>query len=206
MTILDVLKSTATAQHEHVEALLALDGESLTRARYTSILSAFRALYAPLEARLDRAFERDATTWRHADFSPAARRKLPLLDRDLAALDLATPTDAPPDALPAIDDVAAALGALYVLEGATLGGRVIGRQLHAALGVDPFSGAAFFGGYGDATGPMWKAYSAQVTDYVDRFGGHARVLAAGVSAFAAFERWFAPLAVPLSASGDGARG
>ena len=46
------------------------------------------------------------------------------------------------------------LGAMYVLEGSTLGGQVIARQL-AKAGVTT---RTYFSGYGDQTGPLWKSF------------------------------------------------
>jgi heme oxygenase (biliverdin-IX-beta and delta-forming) len=196
VTILEALKSGTAAQHERVEALLALDGPPLTRARYATVVSELRALYAPLERALFARLDADVPAgWRLPAFVPSDRRKLPLLDRDLAALSLGTPPDAPVAVLPAVATVPAALGALYVLEGATLGGRVIARRL-ADLGLAPATGAAYFAGYGDATGAMWRGYGAQVSDFVARFGGADEVLRAAGATFDAFERWFtAPAAV-----------
>ncbi|RSK35440.1 biliverdin-producing heme oxygenase [Hymenobacter metallilatus] len=50
------------------------------------------------------------------------------------------------------------LGALYVLEGSTLGGQVIARQL-ATAGV---SARAYFGGHAEQTGPLWKSFVQQL--------------------------------------------
>jgi heme oxygenase len=47
----------------------------------------------------------------------------------------------------------AALGAFYVLEGSTLGGRFLLPEVQARLGDVPTS---FLAGYGDRTGRMWK--------------------------------------------------
>ena len=52
------------------------------------------------------------------------------------------PSDLRPPA-PEIHDTAAALGALYVLEGATLGGRVIHRYVAGPLGLTPERGGAY---------------------------------------------------------------
>jgi len=191
VTILDALRAGTAPQHEHLEAMLALDADSLSAVRYASVVRAFRALYAPLERALDLALGvDDPAGWRRPEFDLAARRKLPRLDRDLAALSLGTPPDAPAAALPALADVPTALGALYVVEGATLGGRVIARRL-ASLGISPATGGAFFDGYGAATGAMRNGYRAQVTDYVQRFGDADRVVAGAVATFDAFIRWFA---------------
>jgi len=46
------------------------------------------------------------------------------------------------------------LGAMYVVEGSTLGGQVITRQL-AKAGIPM---RTYFSGYGAQTGPMWKSF------------------------------------------------
>ena len=64
------------------------------------------------------------------------RRRLHLLTADLAALGLsADARDALPlcPLTPLADDMEA-LGSMYVLEGSTLGGRVIQRNIHRCLG------------------------------------------------------------------------
>ena len=44
-----------------------------------------------------------------------------------------------------------AFGCLYVMEGATLGGQVIGRHVRQTLGVTPETGGRFHAAYGDRT-------------------------------------------------------
>ena len=73
---------------------------------------------------------------------------------DLAALGyLAEPAACP--ALPPLETRAQLLGAMYVLEGSTLGGQVIARQLGAA-GID---GRSFFANRAERTGPLWKQFT-----------------------------------------------
>ena len=58
--------------------------------------------------------------------------------------------------LPAIHTPASAMGAMYVLEGSTLGGKIISNTLKKKLGDDvPVN---FFSGYKDNTGTMWKKF------------------------------------------------
>jgi heme oxygenase len=58
--------------------------------------------------------------------------------------------------VPPIDSVDALVGALYVCEGATLGGQIIASRLTTLLGSDtPHS---FFVCYGDAVTVRWAAY------------------------------------------------
>ena len=52
----------------------------------------------------------------------------------------------------------ALVGVLYAIEGSTLGGQVISRNLAQHLGASKESGAAFFNGYGDATKEKWETF------------------------------------------------
>jgi heme oxygenase len=94
-----------------------------------------------------------------ATFGPAmqdylsARRKLPMLNDDLAKLAM------DPATLPRIDptplgwtDPSRALGTLYVLEGSTLGGQVIVKKVREQFGIE----SAYFSGYGHDTGARWQ--------------------------------------------------
>ena len=47
---------------------------------------------------------------------------------------------------------------MYVLEGATLGGAVISRNVRAVLHLGPHNGASFFASYGADVGANWKAF------------------------------------------------
>jgi heme oxygenase len=97
------------------------------------------------------------------------RRKVVQLERDALALGIApsvvgrTVDEAEPAVLA---ETADGLGALYVTEGATLGGRLLARHLADSLGLDASSGAAHFLSYGDRRGEMWRRLRAAL----DAFG------------------------------------
>jgi heme oxygenase len=61
--------------------------------------------------------------------------------------------------------LAYALGYCYVIEGSTLGGRVILKQVGPALKLDN-GGTQFFGGYGAETGKYWKDFLQNFCTYV----------------------------------------
>lgn len=65
-------------------------------------------------------------------------------------------------ALPPLHTRAQLLGAMYVLEGSTLGGQVIRRQL-AKAGI-PLQ--AYFSGHAEHTGAMWKSFCQLLTTAV----------------------------------------
>jgi len=179
------LRRATGAAHARIELALPLLDPQLTRAHYLRIVRGFYGFHAALEPLCERALGADA-----AALGLGARAKLPLLRADLAALG-----DSPADVLalplcrdlPTVTSRSQAAGVLYVVEGSTLGGRVIGRHLLRALALTPDSGAAFFASYGDRTGEMWLAFGAHVERMVE-FDLDAAVVAA-IETFETLERW-----------------
>jgi heme oxygenase (biliverdin-IX-beta and delta-forming) len=183
-SLLAALRAATRSAHERLEAALPLTDPGLTLEAYRSIVEALYGYYAPLEARLARVAEGSA-----GGLPIHGREKLGRLRGDLKALGA---TDASVDALPlcgAVPEVStpgAAFGCLYVVEGATLGGRVIVRRLRDRLGLGPTTGAAFFDGYGVETGAMWASFCEQL---VASPWERAETLAAAVATFVELEGW-----------------
>ena len=118
-----------------------------------------------------------------------ARRRVAALSRDLAFLRLSPERIAalPAAPGPSLSGAAAAMGALYVLEGSTLGGKVIGRHVAATHGFVE-DGLAYYTAHGPRTGAMWMAFRGRL----DTFGGEAdTVVAAANGTFDAMRRWLA---------------
>ena len=84
----------------------------------------------------------------------AERRKTAWLDADLAALGAPVPADLDVPPLDTLEDVA---GTCYVLEGATLGGAVVAREL-------PEVPHRFFASYGSRRGAMWAGFRGHLRD------------------------------------------
>lgn len=87
-----------------------------------------------------------------------ARRRSVQLAADLAALDGEPPSK--PGRSSTVAGVGEALGRMYVLEGSTLGGRVIRRAVEARG--DGMSGLSFLDPYGERVGERWRAFLAVV--------------------------------------------
>jgi heme oxygenase len=151
---LAVLRQRTRAAHasmERVPAMARLMAPDLNRAEYISILQHMHAFLAAIEPAMAAGLE----------LYPAAAA---MLDGDrprALAADLAwfgAPAILTPPPLPAVETVAAALGALYVVEGSNLGGRVIARHVSDSLGVRPASGGSFYGGQSaEAARARWAA-------------------------------------------------
>ena len=153
------LRARTLVAHKRLECLLPLQSAELSLATYVSTLRRFLSIYETLEQRLVR-YEPALDA---LGYDSACRRKVPLIQRDLAALTDSSwvappPTRAAP--LPPDWNVAHVMGCLYVVEGSTLGGVIISRHVEKLLHLGPESGAAFFHGYGSATGMRWKSLCA----------------------------------------------
>jgi len=142
--------------HREVERAMDLPSSVASVSDYVRLLGTLSSFYRPLEARLDsiEGLEGALLDW-------PVRRKSHLLAADLAALgaDVPAGSAATNAALAEVGDVAAAFGALYVSEGATLGGAIVGPHIHAKLR-DVGEAFAFYGCYGAQLGSRWRGFIA----------------------------------------------
>jgi len=141
-----------TAEHharlDHSPSMRALLARDLTRGDYLSCLERLHPVYA--------ALDRSLVPWiSGAALDLDGRRKGPTLARDLSFFG-ASPKDAAP--VPRWTSAAEAWGALYVIEGATLGGMVISKALARHPWFDGIEGRAHFAGYGAETPAMWTRF------------------------------------------------
>ena len=175
------LKSGTEQQHREIEGLIdPLRNFSSLDAYKCHVFKSWR-FYRSMETGLA------ALDWSRVGIDIAARRKLPLLERDLDALGIPR-SHAPDDWAPLTPiDMDFALGCMYVVEGATLGGQVISRHL-AKLGIGPNNGGCFFNGYGTRTGEMWKSFQASAISYCVTEDQICQAVNGAKSAFLNFRR------------------
>ncbi|MFC0409340.1 biliverdin-producing heme oxygenase [Roseomonas elaeocarpi] len=192
--VLTALRQATAPLHERLDRLVDLDRSTSDHQAYRRLLSAMLSGIAPVEASL-RGFD-----WVGAGLdAEVATWRAPLLRRDLEVLGEA-PIQAPPDApSPApYPSRSAAFGALYVIEGAALGGQVIFRQARERLGITAEQGGAFHAAHGrPPVGESWRRFrNALETHCLDT---EAAVQAA-VRTFLDLEARLAPLLSPMSAA------
>lgn len=189
--ILEQLKQTTSAAHMQLQAhprVTQLSNPQLSLAEYTAFLATMIGFYLPMEQQLARFTGELAQIG--LDFEQ--RCKTPLLRRDLAALGYASDGMLEPPIcadLPTLNNVPQALGCMYVLEGATLGGQLISRQMAAHFGLTVERGTAFYGSYGPAVGPMWKAFCTHVNAYAATCASDDAIIAMANDTFSALEQW-----------------
>jgi len=154
---------------------------------YRRLLTRFYGYYVPLEARLVAWSEAEARGIAYAE-----RVKVPELERDLITLGETAETIALLPhcaALPALATEAEGLGCLYVVEGSTLGGQVITRQLLKSLGLTAENGVAFFNGYGAETGPRWKTFGAWLEEGAAQLDQDEAIIAGANETFRTLGDW-----------------
>ncbi|WP_165231876.1 biliverdin-producing heme oxygenase [Aquisphaera insulae] len=187
--VLAELKQHTEHLHRRVEGAVDLLRRTRDAKSYARLLGRLYGFYEPFEGWLAAMRSLDGL-----GLDLPARRKTPMLAADLVHLGWG-PGDVA--ALPRCDDlprprtIASAIGCLYVMEGATLGGQFVRKHVEKALGFSG-PGLAFYASYGKDTGAMWAAFreaaERAVVDPEDR----QETLAYAAATFEAFEAWVAP--------------
>lgn len=152
MSVLAQIRAATRHCHDELETGADIVARLTCTAGRPALLATFHRLYANGEA----ALAPHLLPLRDLDFE--RRRKAPALLAGLQSLgsDGAAGRLAGKGAGPAFADAAEALGFAYVLEGATLGGRIVRRQVaQASASLD---GLDFFDFYGADTGPRWQQF------------------------------------------------
>lgn len=154
-----LLRHATHAAHvrlNHHSLLRDLTKPGLAKERYLRVLVAYHRLYAWLEPLIEKMCNGSR------GYSYVRREKLPWLRADLEHFgvdisQLPTPALEPWRQLvpTSSGDLA---GMFYVIEGSTLGGRVISRSLQRFHGWSAQAGARFFNGYGVYTEARWSEY------------------------------------------------
>lgn len=181
--VLTAVRESTGALHRRLEQRLPFFSNGFDHDAYQRLLMAYYGFHAPLE---------QALASHLAALDQPRRMKTPALQQDLLALGLSrAQVDALPRCqdLPAIHDDASALGVMYVIEGSTLGGQVLKRAMAERLEIDEGNGGAFLDVYGQATGPLWRAFLHYLDAAVPASAAQHAVVKAAVDTFSSFERW-----------------
>ena len=185
--ILNRLKLETADLHRQVEERFRILDPALTRQGYVLKLERLLGLHQPLEMLIEPWRDRLAIDWDD-------RRKAHLLRADLEYLGR-TPVEIAQlpccKALPELSDLGTVLGCVYVLEGSTLGGRMIARHLAQHLGVVPGQGASFFSSYGDELMPRWRSFQQRLAELANSATPEDRIIDGARATFISFGDWMA---------------
>jgi heme oxygenase (biliverdin-IX-beta and delta-forming) len=176
---------TATQQyHQQTEKILIGKMKSMRSLNdYSDILKIFYGYFGGVEQRIDQYINPTNL----ADYHE--RRKTAALESDLEALGNTLPRKAGDDDLPAITNYLQAFGALYVIEGSTLGGKIISKMVQQHLAINDGKGLSFFNGYGDDTGKKWSTFQQVLNSLANTPEHENEVIAAANNTFAKFKAW-----------------
>ena len=179
----DRLKEATKVNHQLLERKLVGKMRAIRSADdYNSLLAVFYQYFAGLEkliaGQLDQSLIPDYNS----------RRKSAALAADLIDLGAIVPCIATGSELPAIDNHGQALGALYVIEGSTLGGQIISNMIKKQLPSTGGHGLTFFDGYGEKTADMWERFKSFI-DQEENLEGD-EVIAVANETFLKFSDYF----------------
>ncbi len=165
----DILRTATAEAHARVDQSFGTF-ELGDRAGYAEFLRAQAASFLPVEAALDRAGATDLLPdW-------PERRRAQLLQSDLSAMGVAAHDS---DTRVAFGSSAAMLGAIYVLEGSRLGGRMLARAV-------PPEFPQLFLAAGSST--LWRRLISVLDKQLVSPDDQAEAIAAARQVFALFER------------------
>jgi heme oxygenase len=154
-----------------------------TTEAYVNLLKLFYGYYKPLEDAIEK----------HCNFkelhSPNGRRKAELIIADLKVIGFTDVDITVCEDIPAIKNEADAVGVMYVLEGSTLGGKIISQMLVKSLQLESLEGVRFFYGYGEQTVAKWNAFKDYVNHFAKSRTEEDRVITAATEAFNKFKSW-----------------
>lgn len=179
----EILKAQTSVNHLLLEKkLIGFMRTIHSENDYANFLKLFYGYFASLELLIDEELDRAILP----DYE--SRRKTQAIRADLNILGFDNLQLADKLLLPLIKNNLQSLGALYVIEGSTLGGKIISKmiqdQLHTGLPV--FS---FFTGYGEHSVSMWNTFKETLNNITDP-DSIAIILATANDTFLRFSNWF----------------
>lgn len=185
--ILPALRAATGEAHQRLEDAVDIERRLTDPIRYRQLLEIFLGFYRPLERAIH-----VAGGGQEQGLDLSERRKVPWLEADLSMLGLPGPQiEQLPDCpeLPRVDAPARVIGCLYVLEGATLGGRHISAMM--ARSSVTAEARRFFGGYGERTGERWREFIAVLERYAAGSGNaeNGEIIGGAQETFACLHRW-----------------
>ena len=185
----DLLKQNAETHKKlgELPLLKRLEQPDVTCDQYVAVLKKTYGLYVALEPHLEAAVKRHAIGINFDE-----RRKLPMLERDLAKFGVSgdklanIPTC---QNLPDVCTLSKALGCMAVIEGSTAGATATAKKLACSnLKLTAANGAEFYNNYQDRHNEMRMQF-AQVVQ--DKKVNEPEFLAAGKETFDTFYNWLA---------------
>jgi len=178
------IKEATLQYHQQTEKILVGKMKSMrSKQDYVDLLAAFYGYFGGLEQQIERYINASNL----ADYND--RRKTAAIADDIKALGGDIPQKATGAQLPEIDNYLQAFGALYVIEGSTLGGKIISKMIQQHLQIDNGAGLSFFNSYGKQTEQMWNSFKEILNDVAMTPEDEAIITDAANQTFLKFKNW-----------------
>jgi heme oxygenase len=184
INLLEQLKSETLSNHQQLEKHLIVKLKGMQSPEdYINILQIFYAYFGALEDQINQFIGVDQLP----DY--AERRKTESIKNDILALNGIVPEKATAVDLPEIGSLLQAFGALYVIEGSTLGGQVISKMISKQLALDDDAGISFFKSYGEQTMAMWEKFKTVLEQHAASQYAADEITEAANETFGKFRLW-----------------
>lgn len=181
--ITDALKEATKTSHADLEKMMIGRIRSTrTRSDYVRLLELFYGFFKPVEEKIEAHIDRGYIT----DYD--TRRKSDAILSDIGGSQEIADIRLCQD-LPLIDGTPASLGAMYVLEGSTLGGKFISKMLSDNMGDQSPSTFSFFNSYGEFIQPKWAAFKEKLNNYAAGQSQEEQIIKAANDTFVKFKHW-----------------
>lgn len=178
------LKEHTKSQHQILEKkIIPLIKAIKTTNDYSRLLMLFYTYFGAVELLVDNTLD--------INYMPdyPQRRKTTLLHDDLNAMNITLQPFATGAHLPSIENHLQAIGAMYVMEGSTLGGLHISKMISQQLQQQNTNAFVFFNGYKDQTQQMWQLFKTAIDSMLLKPEEEEVIINASNNTFERFSNW-----------------
>ncbi|MGK4569334.1 biliverdin-producing heme oxygenase [Flavobacterium sp. 3HN19-14] len=184
VSFLEDLRAETADAHKKLESLpvsMAITSPTVTKSEYGLYLNLMHDIIRDTESNVFELL---------GDVIPdiGSRRKLQWLENDLSVVGISAENKL--TSLQNNFTIPFALGIMYVVEGSSLGGRFILKNINAVLDYDEKTGAQYFSGYGNTTGSHWKNFINFMTQYEEKNQNADEIIEGAIFAFNAIYNHF----------------
>lgn len=186
-TFLDRLRAKTAGSHQKLEdqpISKSIMNPTVSKEQYIQYLDLMHNLVKDAEENIFPQLSEIITDFEH-------RKKAHLLENDFAFLNFKKENiNEKPLSLNTSNSIPFNLGIMYVIEGSSLGGRFILKNIQKALGYNENGGATYFEGYGNRTGSTWKTFLNTMIAFENENNCEAEIIAGADYAYDTIAEYF----------------
>ncbi|RYD57840.1 MAG: biliverdin-producing heme oxygenase [Sphingobacteriales bacterium] len=181
--ILQRLRSETKEAHQALEKLIIPRIKNIrSNEDYISLLNLFYGYFKPVEGLLyQHLSDKEVPAF-------SERRKSGSIVNDIQSAG-GESTDVVCTNLPSISNSNEAMGAMYVMEGSTLGGKIISKMIQQALSLPTDESVSFFKGYGESSDEMWASFTHALDHHTTDPQQQDQIAEAANNTFVKFKNW-----------------